>query len=215
MPTAAGTLNLKVQFQRRAGGVFSSLGEWQWGRMEFERPKSISVGGVTLEGRSGRLTVRSTDLAMMVTQGDRAVIEGHAFSIVMRKQLSRSTDDATFEVESALAPGLYAEMLTRDGATVEVVRALGKPEEKRATVKALVWGFAPDEIVTEVDQGKRHVLALASDFTAAGFPVPPKKNDRLFVRGSETVIQTVDADTHRVGTELNAYLMTVLGFQGM
>ena len=68
-----------------------------------------------------------------------------------------------------------------------------------ANVKAIVQGYAPDALTNGVTVGTRHVIVSRLDLVAAGFPVPPKKNDRIYLGEAyefPTTIQAVDAD-HR------------------
>jgi len=69
----------------------------------------------------------------------------------------------------------------------------------RADVKATVRGYAPDELVNGITQGSRKVIVSLLDLTAAGFPLPVKKSDRIYLGAlfdTVTTIQTIDPD-HR------------------
>ncbi|GJE14012.1 hypothetical protein [Methylobacterium longum] len=215
MPIAAGSMNQQVQFLRRTAGTYQPLGPVQWARLQFERANTINSAGVPLQGRSGRLTVRSCDLTRGLTVGDRLRMEGDEFAITIRKAEEIATDDVHLEIESAPTPALYAAEFDRRGDMVTLQRKLDAGAYARADVRAIVKGFQPNELVGDLDQGDRQVWILAADAVAAGWPVPPVKGDKIKVRGNALVVQSVDADSHREGGVLNAYYIIARGEQGV
>ena len=67
----------------------------------------------------------------------------------------------------------------------------------RADVKATVAGYAPIELANGITAGSRKVIVSRLDLDAAGYPVPPKKGDRIYLGASfetPTTIDSVDAD---------------------
>lgn len=69
----------------------------------------------------------------------------------------------------------------------------------QADVKATVAGYAPVELVNGITSGSRKVIVSRLDLEALGFPVPPKKGDRIYlgkVFENATTIASVDPD-HR------------------
>lgn len=226
MPARTMSLTQEVQFLRLSAGAYVANGDPQWGAFTFERPKDIEVAGVSMTGRSGRLTVRRSPLSESLTTADRILIDGDAFAITIKKAKVVDTEDLDLEVESAPSANLYAAEMDRRGSRVRLERA--KPSTTPGPgswystpgIRAIIEGFAPRELegATGVDQGSRKVWLLAQDIAGATGtdPVPgaPIKNDRLFIRGTQTIIQSVDADTHRVGDVVNAYYCIVSGFQG-
>ena len=67
----------------------------------------------------------------------------------------------------------------------------------RADVKATVAGYAPIELANGITAGSRKVIVARLGLDAAGYPVPPKKGDRIYLGASfetPTTIDSVDAD---------------------
>lgn len=66
-----------------------------------------------------------------------------------------------------------------------------------ANVKAIVSGYAPEELAEGITVGSRSVLVSTLDLAAAGFPLPLRKNDEIRLGvGFEfiTSIDAIDAD---------------------
>lgn len=218
MPIAAGSMNQQVQFLRRVSGVFQPLGPVQWARLQFERHAIVSVVGVELQGRSGRLTVRSNDISRSLTIGDRLSMDGEEFSIRIRKSEEVATDDVNLEIESAPTPGLYAAEMERRGEVVSLRRR--KPNsipaafEPEVDVRSIVTGYAPSELVGGINQGDSRVILLAEDVAAGGFPLPITSTngiDVVWINGRQRTIKSVDEYTHRIAGVLLAYDCTVRG----
>jgi hypothetical protein len=69
----------------------------------------------------------------------------------------------------------------------------------RADVKAIVSGYVPSEMVNGITSGSRKIIVSRLDLEDAGYPVPLKKGDRIYLGAGldvPTTIQTVDED-HR------------------
>ncbi len=78
------------------------------------------------------------------------------------------------------------------------------------TLRARVTGYEPREMVGDVQQGDRRVIALAEDI--GDFPAPIKVGvDRIVIDGTVTTIRAVDDQTRRVGGVLIAYEIRVRG----
>lgn len=68
---------------------------------------------------------------------------------------------------------------------------------KQADVKATPAGYTPEELAAGITQGRRKLVVSKLELEAKGFPVPPKKGDRVVLDGNRvTTIETVDPD-HR------------------
>jgi hypothetical protein len=68
-----------------------------------------------------------------------------------------------------------------------------------ADVFAVIEGYGPGELVNGITSGTRHLIVSRLDLEDAGFPVPPKKGDRIYLGAAldlPTTIKTVDPD-HR------------------
>lgn len=217
MPVPAGPLNQQVQFLRRSAGAFQPLGPWQWGRLQFERAATISIVGVPLQGRGGRLTVRSSEVTRGLTIGDRVRLNGEDFAITIRKTDEVQTDDVNLEIESAPTPALYAAEMDRRGEVVSLRRrkanSVPVAYEPQIDVRAIVTGYAPSELVGGIIQGDSRVILLAEDVAAGGFPLPIKTGgtDTVWINGLQRTFKSVDDNTHRVAGVLLAYDCTVRG----
>ncbi len=103
---------------------------------------------------------------------------------------------------NAAAAGRARASIGRSGELISVRRmSTGTPQTviARADVKATVRGYAPVELVNGITSGSRRVIVSLLDLTAAGFPLPVKKNDRIYLGAlfdTATTIQSVDPD-HR------------------
>ncbi|MBA2708555.1 MAG: hypothetical protein H0U59_12195 [Gemmatimonadaceae bacterium] len=77
--------------------------------------------------------------------------------------------------------------------------SLPQTASNTANVKAVVEGYAPDELVNGITSGTRHVIVSKLDLIAASYPVPPVKGDRIYLGTGyayATTIKSVDED-HR------------------
>lgn len=205
MPSAAGPMNQQVQFLRRVAGEYQAYGDWQWAAYSFERPTTISYGGLQLWGKSGRLTVRNSELSTTLKTSDRVRMGDAVLQITTVKTPARTEDDLDIEVQSALTADLYEDLMNGRGEMI-TLRRQGQGGMD-AQVRAIVTGFQPDDLATGIIQGNRRVFLFGPDVAAAAFPVPIKNGgiDQLVIRGRVTSILAVDDSTHRVAGELLAY----------
>lgn len=74
-------------------------------------------------------------------------------------------------------------------------------------VQARVVDFEASELIGPVVQGDRKLIVLHEDLVNEGFPFPIQTgpNWKVFVRGDELQIKSVDDNTRRLGGELIAY----------
>lgn len=87
--------------------------------------------------------------------------------------------------------------ISRRGHKVSFRRGL--PATNTADVFAVVQGYGPGELVNGITSGTRHIIVSRLDLEAAGYPVPPKKGDRIYLGEAldiPTTIKSVDPD-HR------------------
>lgn len=85
------------------------------------------------------------------------------------------------------------------GHTITFKRVVGKLPNATTyekTVKAVVSGYKPEELIGEITVGTRKIIVSSLALSAVGFPIPIKKGDSVFSFGNEMVVQTVDLD-HR------------------
>lgn len=113
----------------------------------------------------------------------------------------------------AAARASYRKGIGAVGETVTIRRYSGLGSAQtyvEKAVKARVVGFAAGEIVPGIVQGERRVILLAEDI---GSPItlPLVRGDKLVVRGAELEIEDPDDSTRRIGGELIAYELRVVG----
>jgi hypothetical protein len=128
----------------------------------------------------------------------------------------------------AAAVAAYRRALTRAGQSVRVQRWTGQAPNKvvvEAIVMAFVQKYAPDATAVSetnfsaskqgaITQTERHVILLACDLEAAGFPTPMpgncivKKNDKVVVQGETLNVDDVDPNTR---VFVGALDLTVVG----
>jgi hypothetical protein len=99
----------------------------------------------------------------------------------------------------------YRRAIARRGESVTFQRILGQapnitilPAPAGATVQAIVMNYQVQPDVMRVDPeggvtlGDRQIIVLADDLTAAGFPLPLRKNDKAIVQGEVLNVETLD-----------------------
>jgi hypothetical protein len=112
------------------------------------------------------------------------------------------------------ARATYRRMMTLVGETVSIRRYTGTGANRPrfdAEVTARVTEYEPSELVGTIVQGDRKVIVLAEDLFTAQFPIPPKKGDKVVVRGKELNIEAPDDNTRRIQGEIIAYEIQVRG----
>ena len=98
----------------------------------------------------------------------------------------------------------------RRGHLISLRRGMGDGAQ-RADVKAIVWGYSPDQLTPGITVGTRRLIVSRLDLEAAGFPVPPDKGDWIHLGeafGIPTHVDAVDVD-HR--EHQGCYDVTVKG----
>lgn len=98
-----------------------------------------------------------------------------------------------------------------DGQDIRVRRYVGVgPSRTRTEVvtRARVVGYQPNEILGNITQGDRKVIALADTLTAL---LPLTVDDKLLIDGIETAIKAVDSNTRKIGSTLIALEIQVAG----
>jgi hypothetical protein len=114
-------------------------------------------------------------------------------------------------MNAAEALASHRAMVAEIGEAVTVRRYSG-PGASRSHVdtptQARVTGYLPQEIVGDVTQGDRKVIALADTLAAV---LPLTTSDRLVIRGREVAIKAVDDNTRRIGGVLVALVIQAAG----
>jgi hypothetical protein len=92
--------------------------------------------------------------------------------------------------------------LVRQGEVIEIGRQTGVDPAAvvRAQCRARVKDYRPETLVGAVKQGWVVIKAYYPDLVANAFPLPVRNTDHVVVRGQQKQIDSVDANTRRVGT---------------
>lgn len=95
----------------------------------------------------------------------------------------------------------YRRAVDEAGETITFRRYTGSGASRPhfdADLRARVTGYAPDEMVGEIQQGDRKIIALAEDLIAAQVPLDLRRGDKVIVRGVEMNIEAADDSTRRL-----------------
>ena len=87
------------------------------------------------------------------------------------------------------------DMINRAGQTVTLRRVAGTTSQTFTDVaaKASVRGYQPHDLVGPVQQGDREVTIGTGEMLAAGWPTPPKRNDKAIIDGVTTNVEATEA----------------------
>jgi hypothetical protein len=218
----AGLLNRKVSFLRRAlmpaapdqqRGGYGPIGASMWGGYRPKGPEEITIGGMQLQVSAGVLTVRDDAFTRGLTISDQVVIDGTPYEIYGQRPGERPDGVLRFDVRTAPSRALYAREFDARGEVVIVRRIVANAPAIDAYARARIVGYQPDELVGGIQQGERRVFLSAEDLEAAGWPVPPRVNDKIMIRGGtkQLNVLSVDDSTHRAAGELLVYELRVSG----
>jgi len=222
MSSPAGRFNRKVTFLRRAArpavvgaarGGFDDLGLPQWGSFREMQPVDRSLSGMPFILRAGVVTVRDSRFVRALTSSDRLEVDGLQFEIQNIAWPIVKNGDVRMTLVEAPVPATYARQLEQRGEEITVRRIVPNDDPIQATVRAIVTGYDPDELVSGINQGDRKVILSYEDLVAKSFPVPLKEGstDRVIVRGRAMMIAAIDDSTHRVAGTLNAIQIRATG----
>ena len=86
-------------------------------------------------------------------------------------------------------------MINRAGQTVTLRRVAGTTSQTFTDVaaKASVRGYQPHELVGPVQQGDREVTIGVWEMLVAGWPMPPRRNDKAIIDGVTTNVEAAEA----------------------
>lgn len=212
----AGSLDSIVVFRRRVmmpatigaqRGGFEDAGT-AWGQMTFGNSLRLALGDFNATVPTGSLIVRSDPVSADVTAAYQAVVDGEPYEVRAVVTGPRS-GSIKMDLVGANGRDIYAQELDQNGEAV-VVRRLGSPNVE-ANARARVTGYRLDEISSGIAQGSRRVLLSVEDLIDAGWPVPPRRNDKIVVRGRVLNVEQVDDSTHLVAGTLMAYQIEAKG----
>jgi len=85
-------------------------------------------------------------------------------------------------------------MIDTAGQTVTLRRLTGTQAIPfDVAVKASIRGYQPDELIGPIQQGDREAIVAPQAMALAGWPLPPKRNDKLIIDGVVTNVEAVEA----------------------
>jgi hypothetical protein len=217
---AAATLDRRVQFRRRATtgttfGEYVDLGAPVWGNFRQLAESDEALGSLRYTSKVGVLTIRDSAFARSIDPADRAVIDGEEYELRAVSLPDRASGTIRIDVKSGPSRAAYLDMVNRRGETVTIRRPGTPPVD--ALVRVRIIGFdergslAPDQLVDLIQQGYRLAIVLAEDLESQGWPLPPRRGDRIIRDGKQMPVEAVDADTHRSAGAVIAYVLTLSG----
>jgi hypothetical protein len=107
----------------------------------------------------------------------------------------------------------YDDAFSRRSEPIEIERQTGTAPKSsfRVPCRARVKGYRPDVLVGTVTQGEITIRALLKDLIDNRFPLPVVVSDKVWVRGSQRTINSVDNNTGRDGTTQIYVKITAVG----
>jgi hypothetical protein len=101
--------------------------------------------------------------------------------------------------------------INRVGETVILRRLSGTTVQipLDVTLKAVVRGYGPDELVGGIQQGDKKVILSQVDMENDQWCWPVKVQDRVVIEGRSTVVQAVDK--RKIGEDAAMYVLQVRG----
>ncbi|WP_048710788.1 phage head completion protein [Microvirga massiliensis] len=212
--TAAGLLNRRASFRRRAPvpealgtlrGGFEPLGDPVWAGIKDTRPRDVTIGGLALQVRTATLTLHDSAFARSLTTSDQVVVDGESYEIAGILHTERPDGMLRLDLNNTPGRAQYDREFSIRGEVVTMRRVVPNAPAIEAVARAIVVGYQPDELIGGITQGERRVYVAADDLERAGWPIPPKVNDRIIVRGRSLNVLSVDDSTHRIAGELMVY----------
>jgi hypothetical protein len=222
MSSPAGRFNRKVTFYRRAArpavigtarAGFGIEGQAQWAMFRETQPTERSIAGVQFLLRGGVITVRDSRFVRALSSSDRVQVDGGDFEIMNIAWPIIRNGDVRMTLIEAPTVSTYARQFELRGEEVTVRRIVPNDDPIQVTVRALVTGYDPEELVGGVTMADRKVVLSYEDLVSKGFPVPLREGstDRLIIRGRAMMISSIDDSTHRVAGTLNAVQIRATG----
>lgn len=111
---------------------------------------------------------------------------------------------------SALAD--LKDALARNGEPVTFRRYdAARAKTETQPIKSRVTGYAPNDLVGNIQQGDRRIIVSADPTDWAPLGLTLSKGDKAVIRGVECNIEEVDDNTRRIGGVLVGYELRVRG----
>jgi hypothetical protein len=101
--------------------------------------------------------------------------------------------------------------ISRVGETVILRRLAGTTVQipLDVTLKAVVRGYGPEELVGGIQQGDKKVILSQVDMENSQWCWPVKPQDRVIIEGRPTVVQSVDK--RKISEDTAMYVLQVRG----
>jgi hypothetical protein len=207
MSTPAGRMDRKVTFLRRAARPatvntlrqgFTALGI-RWASFRETQPAERSVGGFPFVLRGGVLTAHDSAFIRALSASDRVIVAGVQYEIQNIAVPVVRNGDVRMTLLEAPTPTTYTRQMEQRGEEVTIRRIVPNSAPIEVSVRAIVMGYDPEELVAGINQGDRPV------------PLREGSTDRVIVRGRAMIVASIDDSTHRVAGTLNAIQLRVTG----
>lgn len=91
-----------------------------------------------------------------------------------------------------ITPAEIAAEIAAEGRSVTLQRVATGVAPISITCKAMVRGYKPAELVSGIVQGDMRIVVAAATLADAGWPAPPKKDDRVVIGSRRTTIHAVE-----------------------
>lgn len=99
--------------------------------------------------------------------------------------------------------------IAAEGRTVTLQRVATGVAPVAVTCMAMIRGYKPTELVGGIVQGDMRIVIAATTLTDAGWPAPPKKDDRVIIGSRRTTVHGVE--TVHIGDEDAKYVIQARG----
>lgn len=106
--------------------------------------------------------------------------------------------------------------LRRKGRPAIIRRVVSAGVFTDATAYVILHGGSPNALVGSVEQSSFHVIIEAQALADAGWPAPPRDNDRVVFKGADGAVDQIftvmgTSDDRYVGSDVIAYAVQVRG----
>lgn len=220
----AGLLNRRVNFRQRAPmtntpGVlrvgYVNYGSQEWAAYDDGRPATIPFFDLNLTAKSGTVTVRDSSFTRSLTREHRVVVDDEEFEITAIAFPARPDGAISISVVSIASRASFAREVEQRGEEITIRRVTSTGPAIEKTVRAIVSGYTPDELVGGITQVDRKLTISAEDLEREPnpFPLPLRRggSDKAVVRGQLMTLEDIDDSSMRMAGQLIAYRVRAKG----
>lgn len=210
---SAGKLDKLVQFlERPSDGAagFGSVGDPRWGSFTPQvNPLRLSLGGLWADVPAGTLLVRLDEVSRAISTANRVTIDGDEYQIRSTSLPDRRSGTVSLNVSGSESRDLYDRVLSQQGERVILRRIVPNAPAIEAHVRAVITGYAPNELVNGIQQGDQRAIISASDVAADTGVESIRQGDKIVYLGRVLNVQYLYA--RRIAGVTIAYDVTLRG----